>query len=102
MTVQGQAVKIHRTGHAEVLGLGRVKVGGQVVDCWRIKRTDRTKTEFSGGNLETDTEGVECVSTRHGLKLTGEGTTKVKSSFGGQERRNETKVSETLLSVVPK
>jgi hypothetical protein len=76
VTFGATPVVVRRVVHAEVVDLRRVRIDGQVVDVWAIRRVE----QLSGAGQSGETTALALFSPKHGLDVDITGT----ASGGGQ------------------
>ncbi|MDQ3107422.1 MAG: hypothetical protein M3Q68_06405, partial [Actinomycetota bacterium] len=82
-------IPLSRSVRAEVIGLRRVRIDGQVVDVWAIRRVEK----LSGAGASGESTAVALFSPRHGLDVEVTGT--ISSGQGSGEFR------QVLLGLQP-
>jgi hypothetical protein len=79
VTFGATPVVVKRTVRAEVVDLRRVRVDGQVVDVWAIRRVE----QLSGAGQSGETQALVLFSPKHGIDVEVTGT--VSGGGGGGE-----------------
>ena len=91
-------VTLKRKTDSTVKGLERLRIGGEIVDVWRIEGTEHTEFGSAQGGGSSDSTGTTWFSPKHGMivKTVGRSTSK-----NAQGQTVTTDVTSELKSLRP-
>jgi hypothetical protein len=70
ITAGGITAVVHRTSHAEVVDLRRVRIDGTIVDVWAIRRVE----QLSGAGQSGDSTALALFSPKYGIDVDVQGS----------------------------
>ena len=91
-------VTLKRKTDSTVKGLERLRIGGEIVDVWRIEGTEHTEFASAQGGGSSDSTGITWFSPKHGMIVK---TQSRSTSKNAQGQTMTTDITSELKSLKP-